>query len=246
MSDFVALMVQLRRWYAKPLGQQFALALQQQSDLLLSETFGHHAFQLGDLSDSLDLLRKTGHYHRALLDGGSVNAQLLGDVQQLPLRTDSVDLLVLAHSLDFCHDPHQLLREVDRVLVDGGYLLVIGFNPWSLWGLLRYPLRWRESVPWSGHFYSMRRVGDWLSLLQFQTLHRRSILFRPPFSQPKLLRWLAPLETLRRLFPTLGGGYLLLARKQTVPMTLIRPRWRAEILMPAPLVGQTQRSSERE
>ncbi|MDQ7016415.1 MAG: hypothetical protein Q9N68_08570, partial [Gammaproteobacteria bacterium] len=69
MSEYVASMAHLRRWYAKPLGQQFALAVQQQADLLLAETFGHHAFQLGDLDDSMDLLRKTGHYHRALLDG---------------------------------------------------------------------------------------------------------------------------------------------------------------------------------
>ena len=89
------------------------------------------------------------------------------DPAQLPLASDSIDLVVLPHTLDLCADPRRLLREVERVLIPEGRLITVNFNPWSLWGLqrlLRRPFG-REEVPWAGNFVGYVRLSDWLSLL---------------------------------------------------------------------------------
>jgi ubiquinone/menaquinone biosynthesis C-methylase UbiE len=57
------------------------------------------------------------------------------DFDALPFDSASLDLVVLPHTLELASDPHQTLREVERVLVPEGRVVIVGFNPASLWGL---------------------------------------------------------------------------------------------------------------
>ena len=54
---------------------------------------------------------------------------------RLPLRRESVGLLLLVHALDVSPEPERLLEEAAQVLTPEGELLVLGFNSWSLWGI---------------------------------------------------------------------------------------------------------------
>jgi SAM-dependent methyltransferase len=125
--------------------------------------------------------------------------------------------------LDFSRAPHELLREVERILVPEGHLLILGFNPWSLWGVWRLARRYRGQPPWNGAFVSQRRLGDWLSLLGFDIVATRRLLHRAPFALPGFAK-----RGDLRLLP--GGVYLLHARK------------RVSRLVP---VGLSLRASER-
>ena len=76
---------------------------------------------------------------------------------------------IMPHTLEFEPDQHQVLREVERVLKPEGQLLLLGFNPHSIYGLLHYLPGQRNKLPWCGHFLSRSRIIDWLHLLHFET-----------------------------------------------------------------------------
>lgn len=87
---------------------------------------------------------------------------LLGDPSAIPLLGSSVDACVLAHTLDYTSDPHQVLREVERVLTADGWLILSGFNPHSLVGAGRLFRRLRRHQPWRTRMFAPERVTDWL------------------------------------------------------------------------------------
>ena len=156
-------------------------------------------------------------------EGPTVRAQAVA----LPIDTDSADLVVLPHVLEFEAHPHQALREAHRVLVAEGHLLVFGFNPWSLLGAARWVARRRRQAPWCGHFLDRRRLRDWLQLLGFDVLAIDGCFYRPPLVSASLLARLSVFERAAvSMAPLLGGSYMMLARKRVVTLTPVRPRWR--------------------
>src|SRR2546425_987337 len=102
----------------------------------LPELFGRHLLQIGSWGRGTRLLAASQMLHSAVL--GTVRGfdeQALTQPEHLPLMAKSVDAVLLPHSLEFVRSPQSVLREVNRVLTDRGRLLVLGFNPWSFWGL---------------------------------------------------------------------------------------------------------------
>ena len=168
-----------------------------------------------------------------------------GRADALPFATESVDVVLLPHILEFEDDPHQVLRETERLLQPEGYLVVLGFNPWSLWGVWRL-IMWRRQVPpWSGRFIGLARLKDWLSLLGFDLTEAHCTFFRPPIRRQRLMRQLGFLETAgRRFWPFMGAVYVLVAKKRVATLTPIRLRWRQTSgpLLPAGVAEPTTRS----
>ncbi|MDX1595197.1 MAG: class I SAM-dependent methyltransferase [Gammaproteobacteria bacterium] len=217
----------LRAWYATPLGGLLQQAEREQLDDLLPERFGYHLLQIGALC-GVSLLDQSPIRHRILLDedpaapGCGVGA----DPVALPFASDSIDAVVLHHALEFSSDPHRTLREVERVLIPEGVAVIVGFNPYSLWGLRGWLRRRRGDAPWCGRFLSAPRVRDWLALLGFDVLECRFRLYRPPLQRGGLQRKLAFLENWGgRWWQPLGGLYFVVARKRVVTVTPLRPRW---------------------
>lgn len=244
----------LRQWYATPLGYSLAACEQQLLDEALYNLFGYHLLQVG-APQGRDLTTASRIAHRmilvdtpAALPAAAGAEGCAGLPESLPMATDSIDLLLLSHVLAFADDPHQVLREADRVLIPEGHVAVLGFNPWSLWGLCRLALGWRRRTPWCGRFLSPWRVNDWLSLLGFDTVLLRHVYYRPPLRHLGLLQRLQFLERWGgRWWPVLGGAYLLVAKKRVVTLTPIRPRWRPRrALVSAGLAGPTVRKQEHD
>jgi len=195
---------------------------------VLPTLFGYHLVQIG-CPYGADLLVPSRISHRITLDvdGGANNGSpLCARADATPLATDSVDLLILPHTLEFEHDPHQVLREARRMLIADGHVVIIGFNPWSLWGAWRIALSHRGGPPWCGRFFSMTRVKDWLSLLNFDVVRSKMFFYRPPLQSERIMRRLSFLEAAgRRAWPGLGAAYVLVAKKKVIPLTPYRPRW---------------------
>lgn len=242
----------LRQWYTTPLGQALNTCEHRLLDESLYNLFGYHLLQVG-APQGTDLTAASRISHRmVLVDNVAALPTLNGSEgcvglpEALPVATDSIDLLLLPHVLAFADEPHQVLREAERVLIPEGHVAVLGFNPWSLWGLGRLALGWRRRTPWCGRFLSPWRVKDWLSLLGFDTVLLRHVYYRPPVHHPSLLQRLLFLERWgQRWWPILGGGYLLVAKKRVATLTPIRPRWRPRrALVPAGLAGPTVRKQE--
>jgi SAM-dependent methyltransferase len=190
--------------------------------------FGYHVVQVGNLKRDEDLLKTSPARNRVVMGVGSggEGVDLQADPCHLPFSSDSVDGILLPHTLDFSRDPHQVLREVERILIPEGKVLLSGFNPWSIWGGVRL-FRMRSSTPpWCGHFFSSRRVLDWLALLGFDLLALHFLNFRPPIRSPGIVQKLQFMEQIgERLYPNFGGVYIILAVKRVVTVTPIRPKW---------------------
>lgn len=222
----------LERWQQSPRGQQLLQREQAEMTRLLPQLFGRHLLQVGSWAQGGELLAASEMLHRAVL--GTVpglGAQALIEAERLPLAAKSVDAVLLAHSLEFARSPQSVLREINRVLTDRGRLLVLGFNPWSVWGLRqRLGLRYR-AFPTGARFVRAGRLHDWLELLDFEVTEIRRFAvggaFPPVHSDGESF-------TPASLIAPMAGAYLLVAKKRVIPMTLMGRPVRS---MVRPLIG---------
>jgi SAM-dependent methyltransferase len=196
---------------------------------LLVRHFGKHALLIGVPAQS-DLLTATSIPCHSLLtpflqQEKKIN-DIEGDLHELPILTGSIDLVLIPHTLEFVDNPRQLLAEACRIIKPEGLIVIYGFNPYSPWGVRKY-LTAHKNIPWSGNFIHARYIKSWLHLADFAMEKQKSVLFRPPFSNPNLYRRLHFLEGVGcRCAPWLGGVYVLLARAKVIPLTPIRMKWK--------------------
>ncbi|MEW6692983.1 MAG: class I SAM-dependent methyltransferase [Pseudomonadota bacterium] len=212
---------QLAAWWATP----DAAALWRREGAAvedwLSRCFGYHAALLGLQPALLGEVRGLRIPHQFTL--GPRSGDVRGLFEALPIAAESVDLVLLHHVLEYALDPHQVLREADRVLLPEGHLLLMSFNPVGLWGL-RGLIHAGRRAPWYGHRLGRRRLHDWLGLLGYDVQAETWVghgCFRH-FSgdgEGRMEQWGA------RFLPRLGMSHLLLARKRVSMPAPIRHRW---------------------
>lgn len=215
----------LEAWFATPQGAYVLAWEQAQLDRLVADLFGYFAVQAGLASiDFLRANRATSRFHTALQGPCAVMA----DAHELPFAAESLDLLVLPHLLECSDEPHQILREAERVLRPEGSLIVSGFNPVSLWGVRKLFTRSRVA-PWNAEFVSVLRMKDWLKLLNFDLRGGRFGCYKPPFTSEQWLGRFAFLEQAgARWWPVAGAVYVMQAKKRVAGMRLIAPAWRKQ------------------
>jgi SAM-dependent methyltransferase len=233
----------LADWLRTPAGRYLLAWEQAHLDRTVADIFGFHALQLG--LPELDALRSNRMPHRWLCGDGScapaavaegaparVAIALHSDFDALPFDAQSLDLVVLPHALELARDPHLTLREVERVLRPEGRVVIVGFNPASLWGVRQRLGHMGRSLglaggkppflPSEGELIGYRRLRDWLRLLSFEVEAGRFGCYRPPVRSE---RWLARYEWTERLgdrwWPVLGAVYSLTAVKRVRGMRLV-------------------------
>lgn len=238
----------LTDWLKTPPGVYLLAWERTHFDQAVSDIFGYHALQLG--LPELDALQANRMPHRwlaltdpqASLPGESADpaissrpAALVTDSAALPFPENSLDLVALPHTLELGTDPHSALREVARVLVPEGRVVISGFNPLSLWGLRQeFDYLYRRFgyhdlfLPRTGDFIGYWRLRDWLRLLNFEVESARFGCYRPPLSGQ---RWLAHFEWMdsagARWWPIFGAVYFLVAVKRVRGVRLLEPGWKA-------------------
>jgi len=196
----------------------------------IADEFGFNALQLG--LPERDLLASNRMPLRQILsdrEGGG--AHLRAEFTALPIAAQSVDLVILPHVLEFRPEPHQILREVERILIPEGRLFIMGFNPFSLWGLRRRLPPVPRGFPWEGQYLSILRLKDWLKLLGFEIDRGIFGLYAPPCkSAAWLKRWHFLEQAGDRWWGFAGGIYMIRAIKRVAGMRLILPGWRDQQL----------------
>ncbi len=226
--------VALRRWFEQLPGKYLYALEHAIAAKLLPDLFGFHIIQIGGACP-FNSLKASRIAHKLVFSfqdqagcgtGEVPVSRITGAAESLAIAADSMDVVILPHVLEFAENPHKVLREVERVLIGDGWLLLFGFNPWSLWGLWRLALAWREEPPWCGHFYGLARIRDWLNLLDLEVVRVERLAFRPPLRNRSVMDRLRVLDYLgRRIWPVFGGAYMVVAKKRVVPLTLVTPRW---------------------
>jgi SAM-dependent methyltransferase len=241
----------LTDWLKTPPGEYLLAWERAQFDQAVSDIFGYHALQLG--LPELETLRANRMPHQwlaasSLSAAGRVTssadassspsaapkAAFVTESGALPFAASSLDLLVLPHTLDFSQDPHATLREVERVLVPEGKVVISGLNPTSLWGMRQRRARLYQRfggadlfLPESGEFIGYWRLRDWLRLLSFEVESARFGCYRPAFATEK---WLSRFDWMdkagQRWWPIFGAVYFLVAVKRVRGMRQLEPAWK--------------------
>lgn len=231
----------MRTWFDSELGQYVLAREQAWFDAVSADLFGFNAMQVGHCG--VECLRANRMPHRFC--GSPEEGELRCLPEFLPIASQSLDLLVLSHQLEFSAHPHQVLREAERVLRPEGRLLISGFNPFSLWGLRRALNRQAGDWPWRGRFIHLTRIKDWLALLGFELAGGRMACYAPPLERSAWLNRFAFLEAAGDRWWALGGGvYLIHAVKRVHGMRLIAPKWEGQWL-PRPTWAGSARNSTR-
>lgn len=217
----------LSDWFITPLGQYVMSQEQAYFDHSVNDIFGFNAVQLGLPQHNLLRRSRIPLLIRAGKDHG---VKLWLEMTELPFDSGSVDLMVLPHILEFSIHPHEILREVERVLKPEGYVIISGFNPYSLWGMRR-KLGSKRDYPWNGNFISVQRMRDWLALLGFEVATGHFTGYLPPFNSSKLLSRSRLAEPdARHWWSAIGGVYFLQAKKRVPGMRVIKPKWNGKFV----------------
>jgi len=222
-------MTNVQHWFNSTLGQQVLETETSVIEQLLPAYFGYHLLQLSMQSRVLYDSSPIGHKFKlghGKLEEETVQPSLAADSLHLPFETDSIDVVLMHHMLEFHANPLSLLRETARIALPTGHLVIVGFNPISLWGLCQPMGRFRNSAPWHGDFISPGRLMDWLNLLNFKIDRAQYCIYGPPserFTKPLKHDFSQGLS--RKTNWPFGAVYVIVARKQVGSMIPMRPVW---------------------
>ena len=232
-------------WYETHAGKK---ALEKLDDLcaeVMSEVFGYYAIETGVLSGKHNLLRFSRIAAGFSVVTESANKEVseiqnttsvVSTVEQLPIATDNIDLVIASHVLETSDEPHQVLREIDRVLVPDGQCILVGFNPFAISRI--FPQMGKlvsRGFKQKGNNYEIRsasRVRDWFSLLGFEVIDVHYMGFRPNIKNKKLFdsfRWLDRVGDYAG--PMLGNMYMFHVRKQAIAMRTHKKVWSAPAVL---------------
>jgi SAM-dependent methyltransferase len=215
-------------WFDIKAGKLLADSEKAILDEALPNLYGYHLLQCAPPRFA-SFVSATLVGHRVLINSAANSnwpcSIIKGDMEMLPILHDSIDVVVLTHTLELAQRPHQMLREAHRILIPEGHVVITGINPFSCWGVLTLIKKlFNRSI--SEKMISPNRVKDWLKLLDFDITQSSMFYFRPPFSNKSIMDKLSFLEKLgKKFWPFFGGGYAIVAVKRVVRPTPIKPSY---------------------
>jgi len=229
------------RWLGTALGKRLLSQEKDLVDMALAQVFGPQLLQIGRWGDEGAFLSLSRTQRSALIDSSSRHVACIHSTpEQLAVATHSVDAVLLPHTLERSCAPHQVLREVDRILVGDGQVIILGLNPNGPMGLRRVLSRKKFPEHCLG-LIRMRRIEDWLKLLGYEIRGIKRFCFAWPMKGLKNAH-MEKIEDLgSRYWPVLAGGYMVHAQKRVYGMTPIRPSVRARQRVGAGLTEPTTR-----
>lgn len=224
---------QPKSWQDLPNGNIMLSAIEEKLQPWWQKFFGYHLLKVGSLSHEIScdaspikhqisccVSRSFSEHHR------DCNTNIIGESDDLPLLEHSVDVCLLSHVLEFSLDPHHVIREANRVIIPNGYLIITGFNPFSLAGLNKLVPYRRKKTPWNEHFFSPMRVKDWLHLIGFEIIADERCLhssFVGKINEQGIANYWRQFAS--NYLTSLGSIYVIIAKKRVLPLTPIKPKW---------------------
>ncbi|MFT5706006.1 MAG: SAM-dependent methyltransferase [Oceanospirillaceae bacterium] len=216
----------IQQWFDTELGLELLAAQRRAINRLLPNLFGYFLVEIA-ISPNMRLSTESLVGHKIIVSNeyklGLSDNSILCETTELPFEQNSVDVVLLHHSLDFTENPHQVLREANRILRPDGYLIVVGFNPASWWGMRKLCSR-KITAAWQhGQFISQRRLGDWMSLLGLTQLRTLTDYYLPPLTSRKWRTRFQKIQAFgRKSVPKNGAFTVILARKDVEGITPIK------------------------
>lgn len=223
---------------ATALGHYIAEREQTVFDAAVADVFGYHALQIG--WQGYDLLQQSRIPNKHYLSiAPQTRTSLRCACEYLPFSEGAIDLICLPHGLEQSQQPQQALREVYRVLVADGVLVLTGVNPLSVLGA-RASAGWFRQLGQFKRLFTAWRLRDWLEVLGFEVVAAGKMMHAFPVNDAS---WLARQHCLERWGPysygLSGGLYYMIARKRVLNVRLLKPDWKKAALPRALTAGKT-------
>lgn len=239
------IITQWNNWLTQRLGKSLLEVEKEYLSLKLADRYGKHLLLIG-VPQQNKLMECSVMSNRVLLspliNKHRHNKCIESEYYNLPINPGSIDLVILPHMLELLDNPRQLLLEACRVVKPEGLIMILGFNPISLWGLKKWSAK-NKNMPWQGSFIHPNKVKNWLKLADFELVKQDMLLFRPPIANFAVFKKLTFLEWIgSKLYAPFGGVYILIAQAKTIPLIPIRLHWKQKLsALHATLPGPTLR-----
>ena len=231
-----------QEWLGSAIGAELLAAEQHVIDEALDGVFGEHLLQIGRWGPDEGLIGHSRTQHSATVYTHGQAGQVIADFARLPFANDSVDAILLPHTLELSSRPHDILREAYRVLRSEGHLMILGFKPIGLWGLRRW-LSKRRFPPGVQQVIGDRKLDDWMQLLDLRIQDHKRFFFRVPVKQKLNLTGVNWERVGRRWWPELAACYWMQARKRVATITPIKPSWRSRATVVTGLAKPSMRDT---
>lgn len=232
-------------WLQSPLGEALLQREARVVEEALDGIFGEQCLQLGVWGEPRGFVKfartqrcsTIAHPDNVI---GEEGPDSWAELHRLPVATDTIDVVVLPHTLEFSDRPHAILREVQRVLRSDGHVVILGFKPGGIWGLRRL-LPGAGLPPAVENLISERRLTDWLQLLDLRIHRQLRYFFRWPVSANRRLPSSDWERRGQRWWPELAACYMLTAQKRLLALTPVRKPWLVRPKVVGSLVKPTTR-----
>ncbi|MGD0466450.1 MAG: methyltransferase domain-containing protein [Gammaproteobacteria bacterium] len=222
---------QFRNWLKTDLGRYVLEQEAKSLPKILKNLFGSNILILGEpefgtiISYLQEQYKNINQFilHPVLQVNQSSSDLLIAARQdKLPICSDSMDVVILPHSLEMVVNPHEVLRESYRVLRPEGKIIIIGFSPYSFWRIWKLFAKMFFKSPWRNAFISPARLFDWLTILGMEELFINKYCHVLPINNNKILSKLLFLEVIGKALPFRTGNiYTICACKRVVALTPI-------------------------
>lgn len=218
--------IYMRDFYATPLGQVVRRMLRRKIREFWPDVKESNMLALGYSTPFLRYYREEARRLVAIMpaEQGALswtrktpNIVVLAEETQLPLADKSVDFAIVVHALEFTSNPQQMIREVWRVLSDGGRLILVVPNRVGIWSHI-------EKTPFGhGHPYSLSQLNQFLKENTFTPLRAEHALYIPPSQFRVLLSTATAWEKLgHKWFRNLSGALIVEASKEIYAGSLVK------------------------
>ncbi len=211
-------------WYLGTEGICVSDAIKTLMQVKLSKIFGYYAIEMGVHTSVFSLLEPSRIKNNIKIFSEVRAAKrsqdsIVAEPEFLPIVFDNIDLVIASHVFESSQYPHQVLREIDRVLVPEGHCLLIGFNPYSRLNLFRR-LRLSKTNFKEQTFRSAGKMRDWLKVLGFEIISTHTYGYRPSIENKRLFNSLEWLDKIgMRFAKNLGDVYVIHAQKTDLAHT---------------------------
>lgn len=238
------------QWFATPLGRRLLIQERKAVAEEMRYLFGYHFMQLSAVKGANFASGSRINHCFSLAptcDAEQNCAQVQGVVnyEEMPFDNEVMDVTILHHVLEFSKNPQQVVKEAARVTIPRGYIILVVFNPVSLAGIFQ-PLGALLNYSGISRRRALRagRMRDWLEFLDCSCTTTRHVFHNLPINNANFLGSSKIFEKFRFRGKLPGGmSYIMVARKDKLGMTPLRPKWdKSRLLNAMPIPKQAMNS----